>query len=133
MGDYVASQLLLEMKNKSIEIKNSKILIMGLTFKENCADVRNSGVKNIIYSLKKLNCVIDLYDPWANIEEIKKIYNIKPVSFLEKNSYDAIIIAVAHNIFGEMGIETIYGFCKKNYIIYDLKYLFTSSKINLRL
>ena len=133
MGNHVASQLITTMKKKSIQIKSAKILIMGLTFKENCADIRNSGIKNVIESLKNFNCNLDLYDPWADKEDIKKTYDIYPNSTLKKNTYDGIIIAVAHDKFKTMGIDTIYNLCKKNHIIYDLKYLFTSDRIDLRL
>ena len=133
MGNHVASQLITTMKKKSIQIKSAKILIMGLTFKENCADIRNSGIKNVIESLKNFNCNLDLYDPWADKEDIKKTYDIYPNSTLKENTYDGIIIAVAHDKFKTMGIDTIYNLCKKNHIIYDLKYLFTSDRIDLRL
>ena len=133
MGEYVASKLISEMKKKSIETKNSKILIMGLTFKENCADIRNSGVKNVIDCLKKFNCNLDLYDPWVDKEDIKKTYDIYPNSILTKNTYDGIVIAVAHDKFKTMGFDNIYNLCKENHIIYDLKYLFTSNKIDIRL
>ena len=103
MGKHVVSQLVYAMKKKRIEIKNSRILIMGLTFKENCADIRNSGVKNLFDNLKKFNCILDLYDPWANTEDIKKIYNINPISSLAKNTYDGLLITVAHNEFKTLG------------------------------
>jgi len=133
MGNHVASQLITSMKKKSIQIKGAKILIMGLTFKENCADIRNSGIKNVIESLKNFNCNLDLYDPWVDKEDIKKIYDIYPNSTLNENTYDGIIIAVAHDKFKTMGFDNVYNLCKKNHIIYDLKYLFTSNKIDLRL
>ena len=133
MGIYVAKNLIKEMKKKKIKIQNAKILIMGLTFKENCADTRNSGVEKIIYELKKLNCSLELYDPWANDEEIKKKYDISLKTKLIKKKYDAVLIAVAHNKFKNMGINAILNLCKKNHIIYDLKNLFNSKKINLRL
>ena len=133
MGNYVASELIKAMKKKSIKIKNSKILIMGLTFKENCADIRNSGVKNVVESLKKFNCNIDLFDPWVNPKNIKKVYKINPISSLFKNKYDGIIIAVAHNKFKKLGLDAIKYLCKKKSVIYDLKNLFKSDKIDLRL
>ncbi len=91
------------MEKKKINIKNSKILIMGLTFKENCSDIRNSGVKMVYERLKKYTDNVDLYDPWADSEEIKKIYDINPQQTLDKGNYDGIIIAVEHKIFIEMG------------------------------
>jgi len=133
MGEYVASQLVSVMKKKKIEIKNSRILIMGLTFKENCSDIRNSGVKNLFDSLKNFNCIIDLYDPWANAYDIKKIYDINPIRTLTKNTYDGLLVAVAHDEFKNLGENTIMNLCKKTRVIYDLKNLFSSDKIDLRL
>jgi len=133
MGNYVASQFLATMKKKNIQILGAKILIMGLTFKENCADIRNSGVKNVVEELKKHNCELDLYDPWADHEDIKKTYGILPKLKLNQNTYDGIIIAVGHDKFKSMGIKTILDFCKKKHVIYDLKYLFPSDKVDLRL
>jgi UDP-N-acetyl-D-galactosamine dehydrogenase len=106
---------------------------MGLTFKENCADIRNSGVLSVFKELKKYNCNIDLYDNWADRKEIKSMYSTFPKLKLKKNNYDGIILAVAHDEFKKMGIKTIFNLCKKNYIIYDLKYLFSSNLVSLKL
>ena len=133
MGNYVALEMIKEMEKKNIKINGSKILIMGLTFKENCADVRNSGVKNVIKKLKKYNCNLDLYDPLADKEEIKNTYGILPNSVLKQHSYDGIIIAVAHKKFREMGVTKIFNLCKKNHVIYDLKYLFSKDQVDIRL
>ena len=133
MGSYVAFTFFSEMKKKNIIIQGSNILIMGLTFKENCADIRNSGIKNVIKEIEKFDCNLDLYDPWADNKEIKKVYKSYPNDKLEKNTYDGIIIAVAHEIFKNMGIETISDLCKKNRVIYDLKYLFPKEKVDIRL
>ena len=133
MGSHVVSEMIKKMEKKKINIKNSKILIMGLTFKENCSDIRNSGVKMVFERLKKYTHNIDLYDPWTDSKEIKKIYGINSQQTLNKNDYDGIIIAVAHKIFVEMGKIEILNLCKKNHVIYDLKYLFTKDQIDLRL
>ena len=133
MGSHFASRLVVAMKEKKIKIKNSKILIMGLTFKENCADIRNSGVKSLFDNLKKFNCILDLYDPWTSIKDVKKIYNVKPLKSLIRRNYDGIVIAVAHDIFKVKGIDFIQDLCKKNKVIYDLKNLFESEKVDLRL
>ena len=133
MGNHVVSVFIKEMIKKKIEIKNSKILIMGLTFKENCADVRNSGVRSVIDGLKNNYCDLDLYDPWADSEEIKKLYGIYPISKLNNRTYDGVIIAVSHEKFRDMGETTITNLCKKNHIIFDLKSLFPNIKSNLRL
>ena len=133
MGAHVASEFVKKIKAKKIQIKRSRILIMGLTFKENCADIRNSGIDTVIKRLKKLGCNLDLHDPWVNDKEIKKKYNIYPISKLNKNTYDGIIIAVAHKKFKNMGIKYISSLCKKDHIIYDLKYLFQRDQVDLRL
>ena len=133
MGMHVASKLVYAMKNKNINVKKSRILIMGLTFKENCADIRNSGVKNLFENLKKLNCIIDLYDPWTKNKDIKKVFRINSINILKKNTYDGLIIAVAHDKFKSLGLTKIKNLCKKNRVIYDLKNLFNSNEIDLRL
>jgi UDP-N-acetyl-D-glucosamine/UDP-N-acetyl-D-galactosamine dehydrogenase len=133
MGNYVASELIKKMKKKNIAIKGSTILIMGLTFKENCPDIRNSGVKNIINELKKFECKLSLIDPFVNNEEINKIYDIYPSSKLNQNTYDAVIIAVAHDEFKALGFNEIKKSCKKNHVIFDLKNLFNSSNVDLKL
>ena len=133
MGEYVVLQLAKQLKKKKLEIQDSNILVMGLTFKENCADIRNSGVESIIKKLQLSKCNIDLYDPWADKNDIKDTYNIFPLSELSKNTYDGVIIAVAHDKFKEMGIKKISNLCKKKHVIYDLKYLFPKNATDLRL
>jgi UDP-N-acetyl-D-galactosamine dehydrogenase len=133
MGKYVVSQFKNEMKKKSIKIKRSKILIMGLTFKENCPDIRNSGTQIIVKELKKLGCQLDLFDPWADKNEIKKICDLFPISMLKKNFYDGIILAVSHDCFKNIEFNKINSLCKKNNVIYDLKYIFSSNQVNFRL
>jgi UDP-N-acetyl-D-galactosamine dehydrogenase len=121
------------MRKKSINIKKSKVLIMGLTFKENCPDLRNSGTINIIKELKKNKCKFDLYDPWANNFEVKKIYKIKPKKKLIQNTYDAILLTVAHHEFKKMNFENLIKLCKKNHVIYDLKYIYSVNQTSFRL
>ena len=133
MGGYVALELVKTMKKKNIEIKGAKILIMGLTFKENCPDIRNSGVQNVIVELKKFECNLDLQDPYVDREEIKKIYDIYPNLKLSQNSYDAVLIAVAHNEFKTIGLNKIKNLCKKNHVIFDLKNLYNSNQVDLKL
>jgi UDP-N-acetyl-D-galactosamine dehydrogenase len=128
MAKYVTTRLLKSMKEKNIKIKKAKILIMGLTYKENCSGIFNSGIEKVIKKLKKFNCTLNLYDPWADKEGTKKIYDIYPHSELSQNTYDAIIISVGHKKFKTMGIKAISNLCKKNHIIYDLKNLFTQNK-----
>jgi UDP-N-acetyl-D-galactosamine dehydrogenase len=133
MGEYVAIKLVKEFKKKKINAKSAKILIMGLTFKENCNDTRNSGVNGVIKKLHELNYDVDLYDPLVDSKEIKKLYNLYPLRKLNQNFYDGVIVVVAHDHFKTMGIKAIKKLCKKNHVIYDLKYLFAKDEINLRL
>ena len=133
MGTYVVSKLIEMMKKKSISIKKSKILIMGLTFKENCPDLRNSGVEKIIKKLTNLNCNLYLYDPWTNDQDVMSTYQIKPTNKLKNNFYDSIIIAVAHKQFKKMGIKKIIKLAKKKKVIFDLKNLFGPSKSDFQL
>ena len=133
MGIYVASQFIKAMNQKLIQIKNAKILIMGLTFKENCPDLRNSGVESVINELKNYQCNIDLYDPWANSDEVKNIYNILPITTLNPNTYHGIIIAIAHKQFKAMGVNFISALGKEVCVLYDLKYIFPKKDSDLRL
>ena len=128
MAKYVGLNLIKRMKKKKIKIENSNILIMGLTFKENCADIRNSGIERVIYKLKKYKCNMDFYDPWVDSLEVKKKYGVFAKLKLKKSFYDAILISVAHDKFKNMGIKAILKLCKKNHIIYDLKNIFYSKK-----
>jgi UDP-N-acetyl-D-galactosamine dehydrogenase len=129
MAAYVASQFVKLIKQKNKAIKKNRILVMGLTFKENCLDLRNSGAVKICSELKKYNCNINIYDPIANKDEIKKIFNIKPVTKLNQKFYDGILILVAHDKFKKMGIRYISSFGKKNCFIYDLKHIFKKNNI----
>lgn len=133
MGNYVALELIKKMKSKSIQIKGAKILIMGLTFKENCPDMRNSGVKNVINKLKEFECDLDLQDPYADKDEIKKIYNIYPNFYPNQKIYDAVLVAVAHNEYKIKGLSYIKNLCKGNHVIFDLKNLFNSNQVDLKL
>lgn len=133
MGIYVASQLVKAMIKKSIQIEGAKVLIMGLAFKENCPDLRNTRVIDIVAELNAYNCVVDVYDPWVNSLDAQEEYNIHPISHLKSGHYDAIVLAVAHDKFKDIGIEKISALGKAENVIYDLKYMFESSLVDLRL
>ncbi len=133
MGSFVAKNFIKALRNKNIKINKAKILIMGLTFKEDCADTRNSGVENVVKELIKFDCSYDLFDPWADRKIIKKTYGKFPCSNLKKNNYDGIIITVAHKKFKKIGIKFISKLCKKNHVIYDLKFLFKKKQTSMRL
>jgi len=133
MGNYVALELIDAMKKKNIQIKGAKILIMGLTFKENCSDIRNSGIQKIITELKTFKCDLDLLDPLADRENINNIYKKYPIIKIDDNVYDAVLIAVAHNEFKKIGLNKIKTSCKKNNVIFDLKNLFNSNEVDFKL
>ena len=133
MGNYVASELIKKMKYKNIKIEGAKILIMGLTFKENCPDIRNSGIQSVIKKLKKFKCDLDLFDPWVDRLELKKTYKAFPITKLRKKKYDSVLISVAHKKFKDLGIKFIGELCKKNHVIYDLKSIFSKKDVDLRL
>jgi len=133
MGEYVATRLIKFMHKVGIKTHDSSILILGLTFKENCPDIRNSKVISIIEELKDYGANIDCYDPWIDRDSIKKEFDIKTISYPKKRTYDAVIIAVAHEKFKELGIKNIRNFGKKESVIFDLKYLFNKHETDLRL
>lgn len=133
MGAYAASQLVKAMTKKGIQVNGAKILIMGLAFKENCPDVRNTKVVDIYRELMDYNCQVDIYDPWVNSEDAFREYGFKVLPKVLNQQYDAIILAVAHSQFKEMGAEKIKSFAQKNHVIYDLKYLFGAAQTDLRL
>jgi len=126
MGKYVVSQFVKAMVKKKIQVYGSRILVMGLTFKENCPDIRNTRVVDVLDELKEYNCHTDIYDPWANEEEVWSEYKLKMVREINLNSYDGILIAVAHRQFKDMGLENIKKFGKDQHVIYDLKHILPS-------
>jgi UDP-N-acetyl-D-glucosamine/UDP-N-acetyl-D-galactosamine dehydrogenase len=133
MGAYVANQLIKAMIKGNTQIKGARVLIMGLTFKENCPDLRNTRVVDIVSELKDYNCTVDVYDPWVSVTEAKHEYGITLITQPELAKYDGIILAVGHSQFKSMGIEAIRALGKQNHILYDLKYLFLAGETDLRL
>ncbi len=134
MGRYVASQMIKAMLDKCIQIKGSKVLIMGLTFKENCPDLRNTRVIDVINELKEYHVEVDVYDPWVDAEEAEHEYGITPVREPKKGTYHGVIIAVGHKQFKDMGEQGIREFCSKDCcVVYDLKYVFDHGVTDLRL
>lgn len=118
MGEYVASQVIKLMLKKNIPVINSNILILGITFKENCPDIRNTKVVDIISSLREYNVNIDVCDPWANAKEVKEEYNIEMNKSVFDKKYDAIILAVAHSEFKEVDMKR---FSKEKSVVFDVK------------
>ncbi|OAI14318.1 Vi polysaccharide biosynthesis protein VipA/TviB [Methylomonas lenta] len=133
MGAYVVSQLIKLMLKKRIQVQDAKVLIMGLTFKENCPDIRNTRVVDIVAELKTYGVNIDVYDPWVNAAETEAEYGIKPIMQPAKGQYDAMILAVAHQEFKDMSISEIRALGKAQSIIYDLKYLYPADQTDARL
>jgi UDP-N-acetyl-D-galactosamine dehydrogenase len=133
MGEYVASQLIKAMTKKGIAIKDSKVLIMGLTFKENCPDIRNTKVVDIVSELKDYGCQVEVCDPWVDSEEALHEYGVAITKQLNAENYDAIILAVAHDQFRAMTEQEIRSSGKNNHILYDLKYVLPAAQSDLRL
>jgi UDP-N-acetyl-D-galactosamine dehydrogenase len=133
MGPYVVSQLVKAMTKRRVHVDGARILVMGLAFKENCPDLRNTRVVDIVTELKDYNCVVDVYDPWASAEEAEHEYGITPVAQPQPNTYDGIIVAVAHHQFKSMGAAAIRTLGKPNHVLYDLKYLLPAAESDLRL
>jgi UDP-N-acetyl-D-galactosamine dehydrogenase len=133
MGAYVASQLIKAMIKKSIHIEGAKILIMGLTFKENCPDLRNTKVVDIIHELRDYNMQIDVFDPWVDPQEAQHEHGITPIKQPESTSYDAIVLAVAHEQFKLMTLAAIKALAKPMHVVYDLKHILTEQSDALRL
>ena len=133
MGAYVVSQLVKCMMKKRIHVDGAKVLIMGLTFKENCPDLRNTKVVDIVKELVEHNIAVDVYDPWVSTAEAEHEYGITPVNEPAVHGYDGIVIAVGHNQFKALGAENIRAFGKPEHVLYDLKYLLTAEESDLRL
>ncbi len=132
MGRYVASEMIKTMLKKRIQVDGAKVLLMGLTFKENCPDLRNTKVVDIVNELKEYNVNVDVYDPWINKDEAKHEYNISPVT-TPGNDYDGIIIAVAHDQFKDMSASDYRALGKESHVLYDLKYVLTAEESDIRL
>ena len=133
MGKYVANEIINLMTKKRIQVVDSNILVMGLTFKEDCPDIRNTRVVDVVQELSGFHCNIEVYDPWIDKEESIREYGIIPVEQPEPGKYDAVIIAVAHHQFKAMGITAIRALGKKNHVLYDIKYILPAEKVDGRL
>jgi UDP-N-acetyl-D-galactosamine dehydrogenase len=133
MGAYVVAQLVKAMTKKRLQVEGAKVLVMGLTFKENCPDLRNTRVVDIVAELKDYNCDVDVYDPWVSIEAAQHEYGITPITQINTGNYDAIIIAVAHHQFKNMGSAAIRALGKPTAVLYDLKYVLSAQESDLRL
>jgi UDP-N-acetyl-D-glucosamine/UDP-N-acetyl-D-galactosamine dehydrogenase len=133
MAIYVAERIAQLMIKKRIHVRGSRILMMGLTFKENCPDLRNSKVADVVTELKKYGAKVDVFDPWIDAEECEHEYGIKPIRGPKKGTYDAIVLAVAHKQFKELGIAEVRSYAKKPHVLYDIKYVFDADEVDGRL
>lgn len=133
MGEYVTTQLIKTMIKKRIQVEGARVLILGLSFKENCPDVRNTKVIDIVRELQEYNVNVDIYDPWVNAQTAEEEYGITPISEPTPKHYDGIILAVAHAEFARMGLQSIRALGKDEHVLYDLKYVFAKDETDIRL
>jgi UDP-N-acetyl-D-glucosamine/UDP-N-acetyl-D-galactosamine dehydrogenase len=133
MGSYVADQVSKLMTKKRIHVVDANVLIMGLTFKEDCPDIRNTRVVDLVEEFKGFNCNVDVYDPWVDKDEAIHEYNIKPIDQPVEGKYDAILLAVAHDEFKELSLDQIKSFGKGSHVLYDIKYLLNANEVDGRL
>ena len=133
MGSYIAIEVSKLMTKKRINLVDANVLIMGLAFKENSPDLRNSGVARLVTTLQSFNCSVQVYDPWIDKKEAKKEFNIELLDRPDKGKYDAIILAVAHDDFKELSLKEIKSYGTSNHVLYDVKYLFKQSDVDGRL
>jgi UDP-N-acetyl-D-galactosamine dehydrogenase len=133
MGIYVAQQVAQLMIQRQILVKGARVLMMGLTFKENCPDVRNTKIVDVVRELQKYGCKVDVFDPWADLDETEHEYGLRPVQKVKPSTYDAVVIGVAHQQFRDMGIRKVRALGKKNHVLYDIKYVFRCGEVDGRL
>ncbi len=133
MGAYVVSQLVKAMLKRRITVEGARVLVMGLTFKENCPDLRNTRIVDIVKELGEYNIQADVYDPWVDVAEAQHEYGLTPIAAPEQGAYDAIIVGVAHQQFKDMGAEAIRALGKPEHVVYDLKYVMPRKAADLRL
>lgn len=133
MGRYVVSELVKTMVKRRIHVAGAKVLIMGLTFKENCPDIRNTKVVDILAELQEYGVQADVFDPWVNAEDAQHEYGITPIKEPKEGFYDAVILAVGHAQFRDMGVAGIKALTKTDSVLYDLKYVLPAESVDIRL
>jgi UDP-N-acetyl-D-galactosamine dehydrogenase len=133
MGKHIVDQVVKLMIKKRIHLVDANVLIMGLAFKENTPDLRNTGVINLIEALEGYNCNVDVYDPWVGKDEALHECGIKPINKPVEGKYDAVLLAVAHDEFKELSLEQIKAFGKVNHVLYDIKCLLNANEVDGRL
>jgi len=133
MALYVAGEVARLMSDRRIHVKGSRVLVLGLAFKENCPDLRNSKVADVVRELGKFGAEVDVYDPWVDAREAKHEYGIRLVKTPKKAAYDAVVLAVGHQQFKDMGAAAVRRFGRKNAVVYDIKYVFPADQVDGRL
>lgn len=133
MGAYVVSQLVKAMTKKRIHVHGARVLVLGFTFKENCPDIRNTRIIDIVRELEEYNATVDVFDPWVDARDAERECRINLVSRPSEGCYDGIILAVAHNEFRAMNVEGLRAFGKEPSVLYDLKQVFPSELVDVRL
>ncbi len=133
MGAYVAERVLKLMTRKYLQVAGSRILVLGLAFKENCPDLRNTRVIDVIEELRSYHAEVDVHDPWVDPEEAREEYGIELIEQPPAGAYDAVVLAVAHDRFRELGIEGVRAFGKPEAVVFDVKYLFPADQVDGRL
>jgi len=130
---YVAAQIMQRMAAKRIHVKGARVLVLGITFKENCPDVRNSKVVDVVHELAKHGARVDIYDPWADAAEFRHEYGLKLTRALKPRHYDVAVMAVAHRQFRELGVRGVRRLCRRPHVLYDIKHLFPAADTDGRL
>jgi len=133
MALHVAAQITRLMAAKRIHVKGARVLMLGITFKENCPDIRNSKVVDVVRELRKQGARVEVYDPWANAAECRHEYGLSPVRALKPNRYDAAVVAVAHRQFRELGAPGVRRLCRRRHVLYDIKHVFPAAAVDGRL
>jgi UDP-N-acetyl-D-galactosamine dehydrogenase len=133
MGLYVAVEVVKLMTSRRIHLKGARVLVLGLAFKENCPDIRNSRVVDLIRELEKYGALVQVYDPWVKPAVARHEYGIKSIRTLRRGTYDAAILAVGHNEFKAMGAAAIRQLCRRNHVLYDIKYAFPADQVDGRI
>jgi UDP-N-acetyl-D-galactosamine dehydrogenase len=133
MSSHIAEKLLRLMTEKKIQMVDANILVLGLTFKENCPDIRNTKVIDVIKELDNFHANIDIYDPWASNDEVEKEYGISLCQTLNQNHYDAVLACVGHDQIKAMSVKELKSLCKDNHVIYDVKHIFPKDAVDGRL
>jgi UDP-N-acetyl-D-galactosamine dehydrogenase len=133
MGSYVAGQLIKAMLKRRIQVNGARILVLGLTFKENCPDLRNTKVVDVVAELREYGAQVDIHDPWANAPEAQHEYGLDLVAEPRVGTYEGVILAVAHDTYRDMGVAALRRYGTEEHVFFDLKNVFNSDESDLRL